>query len=559
MKKTKIQAVALTLILMGSVFVGIGTQVERASATHECGSADMMIAIFSAGTMNKDKCGNNHVGHIVEELEENERNQTRVNIYEGSVEQIQNTENFEAGMGNYLNDTRSVAWSKAEAKAYNIIQEKGANTTVANVHSRVNNTIRNYYDKKRININSAWNTHILSIKSLVNQSEVQGVSVIKKGNSGNDAKENVSTSSFYEVQITIGNEVYSHWVFNEYQAPDGNNFGTLNIVNASTNKKPIQGHQDPYLMTPLSNWNEKDVSGNPKGFLLSGNSRGFIYAKAPNSTSYDNVLLIGSGEVRLNGSYLNNEYNFKEDISSRQNMHLYEKEWNRTWANQQYVQRNIGPVIKSMYDKKVNDGKVLDSDYLSCDTLAQEYSTDYNTTGHWSYAMGHAACAGYSLPDLNKSARMIVDYNGNEYVGQVMSQNAPGSGMWEAGVTYDTSNIKGSQFILTYNNTIKEMNGQFTVKSIYDKNNKTLDSVNTQEYYYETQNVSDLQETQDKISQLRYEIEQNEPVAQTAGTGGSGTFIPQWLKETYFQIPLYGWAIVVMLMAYLANAIRGNN
>ncbi|QLC33642.1 hypothetical protein EFA46_005320 [Halarchaeum sp. CBA1220] len=84
-------------------------------------------------------------------------NVTKLEIYNAALAQKAQTETFNAVSSNYINDTQSIAWSKAEiaiAEAY----QNGSSQAVA--ESKARTAIADYYARIQYNQIAAWNTTI---------------------------------------------------------------------------------------------------------------------------------------------------------------------------------------------------------------------------------------------------------------------------------------------------------------------------------------------------------------------------------------------------------------
>jgi hypothetical protein len=129
---------------------------------------------------------------------------------------------------------------------------------------------------------------------------------------------------------------------------------------------------------------------------------------------------------------------------------------------------------------------------------------------------------GLDTPNLNQSGTMDVTYQNQQYTGMLMARNAP-NGSWQAGTSYNTSNIEGPVFIATTDGKYVEFaEGEtFRVNNIRAKDGSDISNVSTTKYAYQTSNVSELQEMQSRLTALKEEIEEREP---TGGGGGFGGF-----------------------------------
>jgi hypothetical protein len=189
----------------------------------------------------------------------------------------------------------------------------------------------------------------------------------------------------------------------------------------------------------------------------------------------------------------------------------------------QMVKDNMAVYVETLYHHREN-GTLNPETYISPVTLAQEYSTSYNSTGYYSYAIGFAAATGMAVPDTASLSTMTLSYQGKLYEGLLFSQEAPGSGVWEADTPYNPDYIGGKQFFATVDGGIIELTGPFTIKTMETKDGSTVQTTTVQKYVYQSgTNTTEYAELQAELSALRQQIENLEPTASGGGatTGGS--------------------------------------
>lgn len=525
MKRTKVQAVALTLILLGSVFAGIGTQVERASATHDCNGADMLVAVFSAGTINNDKCGNNHVAHVVEDLQEADANQTQVDIYAAGATQRDQAKSIRDIRKNYVQDSESVAWLKAEAAMAEYYNNNKNNLSTSALKTGMKDAgkqaVRDYYTRIEKNMVTSWETLLWSHRYMRQRAEQEvGISKDYVGEAYGSSNDRSHDFMFYQNT--------THSLIN------GTSIDVFTIGEQRTGSNTVVACFNPYGKNNCgTNQTEYTSPTEIRPWGVNNYSKGEIYGltiRSPDSTEDPALRYVRISEWR---STHNNIVQANNELESQVDVFV----------------NNTLPAMEN--------GTINSDDLLSRTTKMYEYG--FNNTGNSTFSNTIAALVSMGLPapQLNGTGTMDVSYKGQTYTGLVFG-NAPDN-TWEVGVTYNSSNISGPVSIATTEGDSIFVNGTFTITNMTNKNDEQITVAKTKEYNYQTTNVSETQALLQDLANATQDIEDREIVIsqQTSG-GGSGNIIPAWLQETYFNVPLYGWAIVVMLLAYLANAVRGN-
>jgi hypothetical protein len=122
----------------------------------------------------------------------------------------------------------------------------------------------------------------------------------------------------------------------------------------------------------------------------------------------------------------------------------------------------------------------------------------------------------------------VTTEDGTQYEGVLFSQENPASGQFENGTTYDTSNIGGTQYVVT-SDRIVELDGTFTIDKITTTSGETTENVTIQKTTYETTNVTELKQQYEDLAYRRAQIEAREKaLKQSAGGGllGGGSVSP---------------------------------
>jgi hypothetical protein len=201
----------------------------------------------------------------------------------------------------------------------------------------------------------------------------------------------------------------------------------------------------------------------------------------------------------------------------------YHQAWLDIENKSAQVEANAEVYADGLYNMS-QSGELNATTYVSPSTLAQEYSTDYSTTGYYAYAVAYAGAAGFAVPDMNETAVMTIQTGAGTYEGLLMSQNAPAGGLWEVGVTYDAAAIQGKQFVARTDGNISELKGEFTITEMLDESGSAVQNTTTQETVYTVSNVSQSYAAlQKQIRALQTEIyeEEADGLSGPLGSGGS--------------------------------------
>jgi hypothetical protein len=187
-----------------------------------------------------------------------------------------------------------------------------------------------------------------------------------------------------------------------------------------------------------------------------------------------------------------------------------------------FVKDNMAVYVETLYNAKQN-GTLDAAAHVNPYTLAQEYATDYQSTGYYSYAIGMAASMGMSVPDVGNLSVMVVEHDGKLNEGLLFSQNAPDNDTWVTGQTYNPDYIEGKQFFATVDGEVIELTKPFVIKSMENKQGEQVSSTTSQTYvYYSGVNTTEYAELQAELTSLRQEIESLEPTVSNPGTTGDG-------------------------------------
>lgn len=395
--------------------------------------------------------------------------QTALDIYSAASAAAQSWDEFNTVAQNYLSDTRTVAFAKAQAAAIEAID---AGKTEAEVRQAAVDAVRDYYTKRQLNYYRAAETKLVTLKNLAlraqNESGVSGTLVeLDEVASGSTYPYSfIETTQNRSLTLINGTSASFTAVIAERSGNYRSIFGVRWSSSTSlSTKEPIK---------PLTDDKTFDVQVDGVDTETS-----FVAFDLDEAEAYARDLKNASNQIEANA----------------------EKWVNGTYSN-------------------FTSGNLNATEYINPLTLAQEYATQYNQSGYFAYAAASLASIGYEIPDLNQTGSMVVAYNGSTYTGLLASQNTPPNGTWEAGRTYDADLIQGVQVLLTQSSGQIELDGTFQILEIQTVNGTQINSTTSQTYSYQTINNTQYLNLQEQLTELRKELESREPPA--AGGGGGG-------------------------------------
>lgn len=505
--------VALALFVVASVAMsgyapGEGL-VGEAQAVHDCNNVDALVFGFSFGYVNEDKCSNNHVDHAVDEVRAAEENQTKVDIYSAASGQKARSEEFEAVYGNYLNDSESIAWMKAEAaiaEAY----KNGSTQSEAKVAAR--EAVSDYYAVKQINLIQSWNSTAKSAMYLRERAE-QEANINKYMVQGRDRysdhKNSPGTGPDY------------------FEITDWNDSAQVTLVNSSTRTSHALLVEDT---TYTGDTGKAHVASGEVAIDDGGGGHRYahkVQVAAPDS-NYDHM-----------------DYVFYQDYKDR---------WDRIEAKNTALQDEADLFVDAIW-QDLEDGNTDATDILSRNSKMFEYGTATQQNGTYYDSIAAAAGMGLETPDLNETGQMtITDGGGATHDGILHARNAPDNGTWTVGETYDPDNITGPVFMSTTEGETLELTRPFTLDGATDTDGNERSTVDTTRYNYQTANTSELNNKYADLLRLTGQLQERSESVDSESSGGGGSSsstLPSWLTEKYAGIPLWGYLVGLFAVAII--------
>jgi hypothetical protein len=649
MRRSRLLLVGLLAFALVNPVAGMaGTAAAGDWVQTGCGGSPLEALATDFFTVGNKDCHQSEEINTAQEQNAIEDEQTLTDLKAWAASQRAHYKAFLAVRSNYLNDSRTVAWSKAEAA---MVEAMKANKTEAEIRAAGVEAIRDYYARQQVNVIESWDG-TLAAAEYINE-----VAANETGLSDNDVTMAGQdwTGNTQEVSITLvngsthpslkwvkpdgsgtivnGSITYSGTVLDDFEdgdvsewsktsdsgsgggfttttawAAEGSTAGYLTSggdVSAEVweSSIPSQGYQNltfhinpqnlassgniqvqfreksnnnRLLQFTLSNDGTASVGGNTIGTLSTGTAyKVELYNIDYTSETYDAKItntdtgtVVGTvtgiafahsgsdtiGKLYVQASANNDAYLdfFAEQVSKDDqtsiyvddgsddevivNFDDYEQHFDEMQNTSEQVVANFKPYANKSIDAWQN-GTFDPEDYLSPSTLMQEYTTQFEDTGYWTYAVTALSSAGLQAPSLNNTSHMVVRYDSavndsrdGQYKGLLMSQNGPTypsdsdktDGRWYSGYNYSTSNINGSVLLVTWDGQQITLNGTFEIVEMYDRDGNEIASVDTREVNYETTNTTKLEEKLDKLANLRAELESLQLKLLASDDGGSG-------------------------------------
>jgi len=178
------------------------------------------------------------------------------------------------------------------------------------------------------------------------------------------------------------------------------------------------------------------------------------------------------------------------------------------WSNQTYDEYTAG---------NINITEIPDPV-----TLAQEFATDYNSTGHYAYAGADLAMMGVQT-DMNTSFTVEIPSKNATLYGQLYTDWEPAAtnGSLDTGHLYNVSKTDELVFMAT-NDGLQVIGSDFKITSMTNvKTGESTDSTTTESYNTQTSDVSLTEEQLQQLLDIREDIQERE---EAAASGGGGFF-----------------------------------
>lgn len=511
----RVGAVAFALLLLTSGVASptlspVGT--AAAETREECSMLDNFVywvTYSSTGSSWVDwaesQCGHSaYVEDAVTEMKQSDANQTRVDIYSAALGVKAGQKAWAAPYDNYLNDTQSVAWMKAQvaiASAY----KNGA--TEVEARAEAYKAIERYYAIKQKNLIAQWNVSLSQYGYLRERAQMEdGIETWQSVHYSQNGDVLAPDDSYHTTGYDLTNESISL------------------VTGNSTGVKALHFNGEITTEGTQSLVARIDGSGDRKYFEGNGNYADLFF-------TVDSLTAIAPS------SEFDNKRVFR--------FQLFHDRWNKIESMTSSLKSEVQMYVNVTYDD-YQSGRINASDVISAHTAMFELGV---RSGNKSESLWRSTAAlamlGFETPNLNNSGTMTISYGGDTFHGLVMADEAP-NGTWVSGKTYNTSNIDGLVFFLTTDGRkIDTTEGEtFTIEKLTAKDGSTIETIQTTQYVYKTANTTELLAMQQQLLELRQEIEERED--QIGWAGGGGGAVESGVTANKAFIALAALAIILV-------------
>jgi hypothetical protein len=369
--------------------------------------------------------------------------QTKLDLYYAAQNQQSSAQNHRTTLDNYLSDTKTQAriiGKNAYIKALNQGDSKSA------AKSKAKTAVDDYYAVKQVQLLNTWeavaNSHMYYVEVSQNESGI-----------ANDYAELDVTGDYPE----------------DANPPDGTTQRTVTLTNGTTTEvTTIDVSTGGYSAEDANRAQWLGPTHGPIEYNNNGYSDTIRGLKMQGPTSDHSPLTYGT-------------------------VTEYKTHWDEIESQSTSVQNDMDTLAENTYSA-YQSGEINNSDLVDPYVLANQQSAGEDFQG-WTAAQ--LTLLGTTSPENfdQIGSFNVTTGDGTQYEGVLFSQENPASGQFENGTTYNTSNIGGTQYVVT-SDRIVELDGEFTIDSISTQDGQTVQNVTIQKTTYETTNVTDGDPTQ---------------------------------------------------------------
>ncbi|UVE49636.1 hypothetical protein KU306_12040 [Haloferax larsenii] len=406
-------------------------------------------------------------------------NLTATDAYANGLALKDSSDSYLTQTENFVEDTRTVAYTKAKISLINDINN---GTNVSQAKNNANETVEDYYSQIERNIIADWNQKTLQAEYLTNTS--LNVYPYHSGHYGG------ATSSM--------NSDYRELGFGGDAADQGRGWANYTLMNGSNVSVRYVIHDH--------------------GTFNSGEDA--LWAPDENDVDVSTLAMLDAIAI--------------EDPNNTSNLpHVLDR--NRIAAviddldaQASQVKSNMGPVADGYYaEYQAGDINSTELAMLDPSVIAAEASTDLNSTGYYSYAAVQLAAIG-AEGSLNTSHNLTVSGGASNvtFDGTLFYSGDDAPAGWDTNTTYNMSSFNGTFYFVvspsdvnnsSYMTDLSTHGTHFTINEA--TNAATGESLNTttiHKYVYEDTNATALQSQIDQLQELRNYYE-------TQASGGSSS------------------------------------
>jgi len=405
--------------------------------------------------------------------------QTKVDIYQSAQNSNAASEGFHTTLDNYLSDTRTQAriiGKNAYIKALN----SGASKSAAKTEAK--QAVADYYATKQVN--------------LMNQYEVEAQNYDYLHSVA--ANESNIASTLDRNQDTFVGTYHTH----PYGDGGTIEYQGLNSVSYTLTNGSSHTYQAPKVFVDAG----YDSGDNINPTLTAHTAPSSVESSAGSGRSsvhLESLMIRGPNDNYQNLKIVRwQEFNRLNSGIQSQNSQ---------------VQADMDTLAENTYSA-YQAGEINNSDLVDPYVLSNQQSAGEDFQG---WAAAQLTLLGTNSPENfdQIGSFNVTTESGKQYEGVLFSQENPASGQFENGTTYNTSNIGGTQYVVT-SDRIVELDGEFTIDSISTQDGRSVQNVTIQKTTYETTNVTELKQQYEDLARKRAEIEAREQNLRGSAGGG---------------------------------------
>lgn len=407
-------------------------------------------------------------------------NLTATDAYASGLSLKDSVDSYTTSVDNNVENSRTVAMSKAKIELVNGLNN---GTSESVVHNEVNKTSRDYYSRMQAETVKDWNAKMTQLAYLKNTSVGFQYQTWK-----NDMWNNKTTADMNHVreEFTLENGTTVNVTVVRYEGYD--TYYSPVIVDADDTSVDT----DNYVAGAFRVRLQDPDTGDWKPILYSED-----YGHIETDESRDGGISTYGGKGLMD----------------------------RYPTQNQWVIDNLDPYVPEVYNQ-YDAGQIDSTDLAMSDpsVIALEASTDFNSTGHYSYAAIQLAAIG-AAGNVNVSHNVTTG-DGTTMEGTLYytDDDAPENG-WETGQQYNMTNFNGTFYFVVAKDDgnasvvdLENYGETFTINEATNTNTgEEVTTTEVQRYTYDSTNVTALEEEIERLKELREDYE-----AQSTGGGGTG-------------------------------------
>jgi hypothetical protein len=438
--------------------------------------------------------------------------QAELEIYKSAAAQKDASESIHTMLKNRLQDTETVALTKAKNGYIRSLNEGGSQTAA---EAAAVDNVTDFYSVMEYNLVQRWNAQVANTQYLLNAMDNESAI--------SDSYINASKEDFYDGKTSdIGSIKIEGTSTRTVTLQNGTN------VEAKTLLLNVTGYNS-YNVNEIGPMDDKRIAAS-EGYI-DGQDSGYTYASR-NATASN--LWVQPPESNYGAE------NFFT-------MEKFYYRFNEIDTQTQAATNQAETLVTQTYDE-YQQGEINNSDLIDPYVLQNEFSPG---DGFEAWTASTLALLGTNQPtNLSSTGYMNVTLeDGTQLRGVIQSAENPASGQFEVNTTYNPDNIGGTQWITT-EDSVRELQQNFTISNISTNDGERRQNFTIVKKTYATESSDDLSKLYNELSLLREQLEVREDWLRGASAGGA---ILDGMSNTELGI------VVTIIIGIGGLAMRGNN